>query len=115
MVTEAPASERSGLGAEEARIRLDRYGPNRLVARERAAWLKDLASLLLDPMAVMLLVAAGVYLVLGERRDAVVMLAALVPVIGIDVFLEARSRSALKKLALSVAPRARVVRDAREI
>ena len=103
-----------GLSSAEARTRLERYGPNRLVARDRAAWLKDVASLVLDPMAIMLLVAAGVYIALGEKRDAVVMVVALVPVIGVDVFLEARSRSALKKLARSVAPRARVVRDGRE-
>jgi Ca2+-transporting ATPase len=115
MVSEAPPEELSGLTADEAQARLARFGPNRLVGRERAARLKDLVSLLLDPMAVMLLVAAAIYLLVGERRDAIVMLAALVPVIGVDVFLEARSRAALKKLAMSVAPRARIVRDGREI
>ena len=40
------------------------------------------------------------------------MLAAvIVPVLGVDVLMEARSRSALKKLASAVAPRARVLRD----
>jgi Ca2+-transporting ATPase len=104
----------AGLTTREAQDRLARHGPNRLVGRERAAWLKEVASLLLDPMAIMLVLAATVYLLLGEHRDAVVMLVALVPVIGVDVFLEARSRSALKKLAQSVAPRARVIRDGRE-
>jgi P-type Ca2+ transporter type 2C len=113
--TPEASAEPRGLTSQEARARLARHGPNRLVRRERAAWLKDLVSLFLDPMAVMLLVAAGVYFLLGERRDAVVMLAALVPVIGVDVFLEARSRTALKKLAMSVAPRAQVIRDGREI
>jgi Ca2+-transporting ATPase len=115
MSTEAPSDQPTGLTSAEARARLASHGPNRLVGRERAAWLKDLVSLFLDPMAVMLVVAAGVYFLLGERRDAIVMLAALVPVIGVDVFLEARSRSALKKLAKSVAPRALVVRDGREV
>src|SRR6516164_6192438 len=114
-MTEPIETEPRGLTTTEAQARLEQYGPNRLVARDRAAWLKDLASLVLDPMAIMLLIAAGVYVALGERRDAVVMLIALVPVIGVDVFLEARSRSALKKLARSVAPRARVIRDGREI
>ncbi len=114
MLIEAPSDDPAGLTSEEARARLASHGPNRLVGRERAAWLKDVVSLFLDPMAVMLLVAAGVYFLLGERRDAIVMLAALVPVIGVDVFLEARSRAALKKLAKSVAPRALVIRDGRE-
>jgi len=114
-MTDPTPSQTRGLTTKEARARLASYGPNRLVARDRAAWLKEILGLLLDPMAIMLLLAAGVYLALGERRDAAVMLAALVPVIGVDVFLEARSRSALKQLARSVAPRARVVRDDREV
>jgi Ca2+-transporting ATPase len=106
--------EPRGLTTADAKARLAKYGPNSLVTRDRAAWLKDLAGLLFDPMAIMLLAAAGIYFALGEGRDAAVMLIALVPVIGVDVFLEARSRSALKKLARSVAPRARVVRDGEE-
>lgn len=43
------------------------------------------------------------------------MLIALVPVIGVDVSLEARSRSALKQLAERIAPRSRVTRDGREV
>jgi Ca2+-transporting ATPase len=113
-MSEAPQRQVSGLSAAEAKQRLGQYGPNRLVARDRAAWLKELASLLLQPLAVMLLVAGGVYFALGETRDAVVMLVALVPVVGVDVFLQARSRSALKRLAQSVAPRARVIRDGHE-
>jgi len=104
-----------GLTSEEARARLLRHGPNKLIGRERDAWLKDIAGLLLDPMALMLLAAGAVYIALGEARDATVMFFALLPVIGVDVFLGARSRSALKKLAASVAPRARVVRDGREV
>jgi Ca2+-transporting ATPase len=103
-----------GLSVEEAKARLAMYGPNRLVGKERAAWLKEIGRLLFDPMAIMLLAAAAVYMALGETRDAIVMLAALVPVIGVDVFLEARSRSALKQLARSVAPRARVIRGGQE-
>ena len=45
-------------------------------------------------MALMLLAAAAIYFALGDRQDAVVMLLALVPVLGVDLFLEARSRSA---------------------
>jgi len=67
--------------------------------------------LALDPMAVMLVVAAGVYFLLGETRDAIVLTIALVPVLGVDVVLEARSRAALDQLARAAAPVAGVVRD----
>ena len=66
-------------------------------------------------MAVMLAAAAAVYYALGERTDAYVLFAAIVPVLAVDVVLQARSRTALRKLAGVVAPRARVVRGGAEL
>jgi len=59
----------------------------------------------------MLAVGGAVYLALGERREGTVLLLAVIPVLGIDVLMEMRSRRALKSLALAVSPKARVVRD----
>lgn len=63
-------------------------------------------------MAIMLAIAAATYVALGDTRDAVVLALALIPVLGVDVLLEARSRAALAKLARAAAPLADVVRDA---
>lgn len=100
-----------GLTRVDARRRLARVGPNRWVARDRFARVRDLLRLVLDPMAVMLVAAAAVYFVLGETRDATVLAFALIPVLGVDVALEARSRAALDKLARAAAPLTDVVRD----
>ena len=99
-----------GLDPEEARARLAAVGPNRLVAVERWGWLREALSIVADPMALMLALAAVVYLLLGDVRNAIILACALVPVLGVDVVLEARSRQALKKLAGAVRPRARVLR-----
>ncbi|MBU6434853.1 MAG: HAD-IC family P-type ATPase, partial [Nitrospirae bacterium] len=90
-------------------------GPNRLVPEDPWAWLQDTLAILADPMALMLGATATVYLLLGETRDGIILLLALIPVLGVDVFLHARSREALKQLAQVVAPRARVVRDNHEM
>jgi Ca2+-transporting ATPase len=100
-----------GLSSIEARRRLAQVGPNRWVKRDRLARVREVIGLLLDPMAIMLAVAAAVYFLLGETRDAVVLALALIPVLGVDVVLEARSRAALDKLARAAAPFADVVRD----
>jgi Ca2+-transporting ATPase len=81
------------------------------VKRDRLARVREVIGLLLDPMAVMLAVGATVYFLLGETRDAVVLALALIPVLGVDVVLEARSRAALEKLARAAAPFADVVRQ----
>ena len=101
----------TGLSSIDARRLLGEVGPNRWVKRDRFARVRALVGLLLDPMAVMLIVAAVVYFLLGETRDAVVLAIALIPVLGVDVLLEARSRASLEKLAQAAAPFADVVRD----
>src|SRR5271168_2743842 len=100
----------SGLCGDEAAQRLKVYGPNRLVRVARGAAILAFIRTAADPMAVMLAAAAVVYYALGERTDAYVLFAAIVPILAVDVVLEARSRTALKKLAGVVAPRARVIR-----
>jgi Ca2+-transporting ATPase len=105
----------TGLSSLEARRRLSTAGPNRWVRHDRFARLREVVGLLLDPMAIMLAIAATVYFMLGETRDAVVLALALIPVLGVDVVLEARSRAALDRLARAAAPFADVVRDGRRV
>ena len=101
----------NGLSSIDARRLLGEVGPNRWVKPDRFARVREAVRLLLDPMAVMLIIAAVVYFLLGETRDAVVLALALIPVLGVDVLLEARSRAALEKLARAAAPSADVLRD----
>lgn len=100
-----------GLTGEEARRRLSFHGRNVLVPEEKgSAWRRFLQPAL-DPMVMLLLIAAGVYVALGETRDATVMVAALVPVVGINWVLEVRAQQTLGKLREHALPRARVYRD----
>ena len=114
--TEPPSGERAplGLSASDAASRLASFGPNRLVQVPRWQRAKRVVALVDDPMAVMLIVAGFVDWFLGQRVDAVILGVALVPVLGVDVLLEARSERALAKLRDAVAPTARVIRDGRE-
>src|ERR1700674_868773 len=107
-------SQFEGLSAAEAVSRLRTFGPNLLVRGATRARLRELLRTLADPMAIMLGVAGSIYLAMGQRREGIVLIAALAPVLGVDVLPEARSRQALKKLAAAVAPSARVMRDGKQ-
>ena len=113
------AANTQGLTTAEATTRLARLGPNSMLAPAGfAAFLGKVHAVikpLLDPMALMLLGAAVVYGLLGEKTDAFIMLGALVPVITIDLLLHARSQRALAALAGTLAPSARVLRDGIEV
>ena len=106
-----PDAAPRGLTGEEAARRLAIHGENRYAPAGRKATLAEALRTLADPMAIMLLAAALLSFLAGQRRDGAVLLVALVPVLAVDVLLEARSRSALKKLAAAVSPRAAVIRD----
>lgn len=103
-----------GLSSREAAARLASVGPNRLVVVPRWQRARRALAMIADPMALMLLVAGVLDLVLGHRTDAVILFAALLPVLGVDVLLEARSERALAALRAAVAPTARVLRDGGE-
>jgi P-type Ca2+ transporter type 2C len=109
------SGESAGLSTAEANLRLARVGPNVLLAHERGARLRQGLRTLADPMALMLAGAALLYFLLGKPHEAAVLAVVIFPVLGVDVLMEARSRGALKKLASTVAPRARVRRDARAV
>ncbi|MGE5184737.1 MAG: cation-translocating P-type ATPase [Acidobacteriota bacterium] len=103
-----------GLSSADAATRLHAVGPNRLVAAAHWQRAKQALALLADPMALMLVIAGALDWALGQHADAVILFVALVPVLGVDVLLEARSERALARLRAAVAPTAHVIRDERE-
>lgn len=102
-----------GLSSAEAHRRRVALGPNDIDEPRWRALARDAAELLSDPMGLMLLVLAAVYGGLGQRTDAIVLLAALVPVLGVDVLLNIRSHRALAALKKTLTPLCHVIRDGR--
>ncbi|HSR22258.1 MAG TPA: HAD-IC family P-type ATPase, partial [Candidatus Eisenbacteria bacterium] len=68
---------------------------------------------LIERLVLLLLVVGIVYLVLGAFRDAAVILAVIVVVVGVETWTEWRARRAIASLSLLSAPRALVWRDRR--
>ncbi|MBI4307602.1 MAG: cation-transporting P-type ATPase [Chloroflexi bacterium] len=100
-----------GLTQEEAQRRLALFGRNVLVPEKRGAKWRRLLQPALDPMVLLLLIAGGVYMALGETRDAAIMAIALVPVVGINWALEVRAEESLTRLRQHVLPRTSTYRD----
>lgn len=103
----------AGLSSAEAARRRAALGANVFEEPRWRALARDAAELIRDPMGLMLIVLAAVYWGLGERTDAVVLFAALVPVLGVDVLLNIRSHRALAALKKTLTPLCHVIRDGR--
>src|SRR5690606_7305596 len=103
-----------GLTATEARTRLQRDGPNRLRAPEtRSAWSILLAQFR-SIITLLLVVAVGLALVLGETFEAYAVLVVIAINTLIGFLTELRAERAMAALAEQAAPTAHVVRDGRE-
>ncbi len=104
-----------GLTTLEAQNRLKQFGPNRLPGSEPQTLLTIILKVVSEPMFLMLLVAGGIYLALGDRAEAAFLLFFVFVVIGITLIQEHKTQRALESLRDLSAPRALVIRDGNEI
>jgi magnesium-transporting ATPase (P-type) len=110
VLSEFGASD-GGLSAENARLRLDRYGPNRLPSAQKTSALTSLLRQIRSPLMYALLASAALALMLGEVADGLVVAAVVLLSALIGFFQELRAERAITALAELVAELARVCRD----
>ena len=103
-----------GLSSVEAATRLSVDGPNVLPANE-AHLLRVLLDAIREPMFLLLLAAAAVYLVLGDLHEALLLLFMVSMTIGLTLYQEGKTEKALAALRDLSSPRALVLRDGQAI
>ena len=100
-----------GLSASQARDRLAEGGANELPRPNRRTPLRITLEVLREPMFAMLLAAGVIYLLLGDRTEALILLGFAGLSILITIVQEARTERTLEALRDLSAPRALVIRD----
>jgi len=101
----------SGLTAQEAKVRLQRDGPNTLAQRKEPSIIVRFLQKLTNPLIVLLLVAAIISAFLGEASDFVIIAVITIVSITLDVYQEATAVGAAEKLRKRVSITATVIRD----
>lgn len=104
-------SSTTGLTESEAARRLAEHGPNEARAGTRASPLGTLIELFGNPLVLMLLVAALVSGVLGDRAGAGIIVAMVLLSVMLNYTLSYRSKRAAERLREGIAPTASVCRD----
>ena len=100
----------AGLPAAEARRRLAQDGYNELPSARPRSGLAIALGVVREPMFLLLLAAAAIYLVLGDLREALVLAASVLVMIGITFVQERKTERALEALRELSSPRALVIR-----
>jgi Ca2+-transporting ATPase len=102
-----------GLSSAVARERLREFGPNAMPTAARRSLLHVVRGVLTEPMFLLLVLAAGLYLLLGDLAEGLLLGGFAVVTIGLVVQQERRSERALEALRALAAPNAVVLRDGR--
>lgn len=103
-------SATEGLAPEEAKRRLEQWGPNRLKDDEKKSLLQRLKEQLLNPMIIILLVAAVISGLMEEAVDAAVILFVVVLNSILGIVQESKSEKAIEALQNMTVSHAKVRR-----
>jgi Mg2+-importing ATPase len=99
-----------GLTVQEAEARLDRFGPNEPAATQHHSFLSDLSHAFMNPLVLILVIAAVASAFLGEKADAGIIGVIVLLSAAIDLSQTYRSQRAIEQLRKQVAPTATVLR-----
>ena len=104
-----------GLTTAEAALRLKKFGYNELAPHQPRRLWQIAAEILREPMFLLLISAGGVYLLLGDISDALMLLGFVILIIVMTVFEQQKSEKVLEALRDLSSPRAQVRRDGRQL
>ena len=100
-----------GLTSEEAKKRLEHYGPNQLEEAPRPTFLQTLWEQLNNFVVILLIIASIISALLGDYIEASAIMAIVVLNAVLGIVQERRAEEALAALKKLAAPDAQVIRD----
>jgi len=103
----------TGLGSAQLEERRRQFGENNVTEARPHPLLAVVTASAGDPMLWFLLSMSVLFFFLGDTTEAVVLLLAIVPLLGMDAWLHRRTQASTEGLASRLASTARVLRDGR--
>jgi Ca2+-transporting ATPase len=111
---ELQVKENEGITLQEAQTRLTQYGPNELKKEKGKSPIKLFLSQFTDILMIILLIATGLSLAVGEEIDAIIILVIVFASAILGFTQEYRSEKAVEALKKMTSPTALVIREGRE-
>jgi P-type Ca2+ transporter type 2C len=111
MVQSLEPADARGLTSQQVQSMRDLEGPNELPGQDRRTALSIALGVLKEPMLALLLIGGGIYLLLGNLEEALILLAFALLSIAITVIQETRTERVLDALRDLTSPRAMVIRN----
>jgi P-type Ca2+ transporter type 2C len=100
-----------GLTRTEVKERGQEYGPNDIVETTTHPWWDLLRDTVKDPMLWLFAGVGVLYALIGQLTEALTLIVAILPLLGMDVYLHRRTQASTAGLKTRLATTANVVRD----
>ena len=111
VINELKTNTKTGLTKNEAQLRVEDYGSNKLQETETNPWYKVLSRQFFDVLIWILLIAAGISIAVGKADDAISILA-IVLLNGMLGFIqEWKAEKAIVALQNMLSPKCKVIRE----
>ncbi len=104
----------SGLSEQDAIARLERDGYNELPSSKKRSIFAIAFDVVREPMFLLLVACGTIYLILGDLREALMLLGFVFVVVGITLYQERKTERALEALRDLSSPRALVIREGKQ-
>ena len=100
-----------GLSKEEAKSRLEKYGPNELTEKKGEGLFSKIVAQFKDFLVIILIGASIVSALVGEVSDAIVIIAIVIINAVLGLVQEGKAEKSLEALKKMASPNAKVLRD----
>src|SRR5512137_1170769 len=114
MIEKFTETNLQGLTDQEALEHLAEDGYNELPSAKKRTFLHILLEVVREPMFLMLIACGLLYLFLGDREEALMLMGFVGVIIGITLYQEQKTERALEALRDLSSPRALVIRDGKQ-
>ena len=104
-----------GLNDSEVAASRKQYGYNQSGKIQKSTWFQMLFDILKEPMLLLLIAVAVIYVIVGNYSEAIFMLGAILAVSGISFYQDNRSKKALDALEKLNEPLSTVIRNSKVI
>ncbi len=101
----------TGLSEDQVKHKLEKEGFNELPSSKPKGVGHIMLSVVKEPMFILLVACASLYLVLGNVREGLMLLGAVFVIMGIEFYQEKKTEKALDALKDLASPRVLVIRD----
>ena len=105
----------TGLSEKELKISQSKFGYNQADSIKKNTWYNMLLAILKEPMLLLLIAVAFIYVIVGNYTEAAFMLGAIIAVSGISFYQDNRSKKALEALEKLNEPLSTVIRNSKTI